>query len=87
MNAANRKAAAVDRAVIDEVEATLLSRCIGAVLDAAVVSVERVAVVAIADPVVVASLDVVEGWSPGDAVKVSVESADPVARRIVLRPA
>lgn len=87
MNAANRKAAAVDRAVIDEVEATLLSRCIGAVLDATVVSVEKVAVVAIADPVVVASLDVVEGWAPGVAVKVRVESADPVARRIVLRPA
>lgn len=87
MNAANRKASAVERAVIDEVEARLLSRCIGAVLDATVVSVEKVAVVAIADPVVVASLDGVEGWAPGDAVKVRVESADPVARRVVLRPA
>ena len=87
MNAANRKAAAVDRAVIDEVEAKLLSRCIGAVLDATVVSTEKTAVVAIDDPVVVAPLDPVEGWKPGDAVKVRVESADVVARRVVLRPA
>jgi exoribonuclease R len=89
MNAANRKAAAVERAVIDEVEATLLSRCIGAELDATVVSVEKDrAVVAIADPVVVATVDAVpESWEPGAAVRVRVQSADPAARRIVLRPA
>ena len=87
MNAANRKAAAVDRAVIDEHEARVLSRCIGAVLDATVVSTEKTAIVAIDDPVVVAPLDPVPGWEPGDAVKVRVESADVVARRVVLRPA
>jgi exoribonuclease R len=89
MNAANRKAAAVERAVIDEVEATLLSRCIGAELDATVVSVEKDrAVVAIADPVVVATVDgVPSAWEAGAAVRVRVESADPAARRVVLRPA
>ena len=87
MNAANRKAAAVDRAVIDEHEAKVLSRCIGAVLDATVVSTEKTAIVAIDDPVVVAPLDPVDGWKPGDAVRVRVESADVAARRVVLRPA
>jgi exoribonuclease R len=88
MEAADRKAATVERAVVDEVEARLLSRCIGAVLDATVVSVEEKAVVAIADPVVVTTVDPVPaGWKPGASVRVRVESADPVARRVVLAPA
>ena len=68
MDAADRRAHEVDRAVIDQVEALLLSSHVGAVLDATVVSTGRVAVVAIADPVVVAPATAGPGWSPGDAV-------------------
>ncbi|MEA3054968.1 MAG: hypothetical protein QOD30_400, partial [Actinomycetota bacterium] len=73
MAAANRKEHEVDRAVIDQVEAMLLSSRVGQVLDATVVSVERDATVAIADPVVVAKASLPEGIEPGEAVKVKVE--------------
>jgi exoribonuclease R len=87
MAAANRKEHEVDRAVIDQVEAMLLSSRVGQVLDATVVSVERDATVAIADPVVVAPAHLRDGAEPGDAVKVKVESVDVVARRVHLVPA
>lgn len=87
MAAANRKEHEVDRAVVDQVEALLLSPHIGTVLDATVVSVEKVATVAIADPVVVAPSTAAPGWQPGDAVKVMVVAVDVDARRIALAPA
>ena len=88
MSAANRKAAAVERAVIDLAEAMTLASCVGAVLDATVVSVRGDdAIVAVADPVVVASSAADGSWKPGDAVRVEVAGADPAARRVDLRPA
>jgi exoribonuclease R len=87
MNDANRKSSAVERAVIDEVEALLLATCIGAELDAVVVSVEDDATVAIDDPVVVARMPAGGGWKPGDVVRVRVAGADPAARRVDLVPA
>lgn len=88
MQEANRRAAAVERAVVDEVEATLLSSCIGAELAATVVSVEgKDATVAIDDPVVVARTSTGRGWEPGATVRVRVVGADPVARSVDLVPA
>jgi exoribonuclease R len=84
MAAANRKEREVDRAVIDQVEAMLLSSRLGQVLDATVVSVERDATVAITDPVVVAPARLGDGAAPGDAVEVKVESVDLDARRVQL---
>jgi exoribonuclease R len=87
MTAATRKEREVDRAVVDEVEALLLSPHVGAVLDATVVSVNKDATVAIADPVVVAPARAGPGWAPGDAVRVRVAGVDVDARRIDLQPA
>jgi exoribonuclease R len=87
MESADRRAHEVDRAVIDQVEALLLSAHVGAVLDATVVSVEKVATVAIADPVVVAPATAAPGWDPGDEVRVRVEAVDLDARRVTLVPA
>jgi hypothetical protein len=87
MAAANRKEHEVDRAVIDQVEAMLLSSRVGQVLDATVVSVERDATVAMTDPVVVAPATLRPTAEPGDAVKVRVESVDVDARRVHLAAA
>jgi exoribonuclease R len=85
---ANRRAAAVERAAVDEVEALLLSSCTGAELDATVVSVEsKDATVVIDEPVVVARMPAGPGWKPGDGVRVRVVGADPAARRVDLAPA
>jgi exoribonuclease R len=87
MAAASHKEHEVDRAVIDQVEAMLLSSCVGAVLDGTVVSVDKVATVAITDPVVVAPARAGDGWQPGDAVRVRVEGVDVDARHVELAPA
>ena len=88
MGAAMRKAAAVERAVIDEVEAMLLSRCVGAVLDATVVSVDGdTAVVAVDAPVVVANARSASAWAPGDRVGVRVVAADVSRRHVELAAA
>jgi exoribonuclease R len=87
MDAANRRSHDVDRAVVDEVEALLLSSCIGAVLDATVVSVDKAATVAIADPIVVARSSPAPEWKPGATVRVRVVAADVDTRRIELVPA
>ena len=84
MSAANRKEHEVDRAVIDQVEAMLLSSRVGQVLDATVVSVERDATVAMTDPVVVAPATLPKSAEPGDGVKVRVDSVDVDARRVHL---
>jgi len=87
MSAANRKAAAVDRAVIDLAEAMTLAWCVGAVLDATVVSTGERTTVAITEPVVVAVSEPDPSWRPGDAVRVEVVAADPARRQVSLRPA
>jgi exoribonuclease R len=88
MEDANRRASAVERAAVDEVEALLLSSCIGAELEATVVSVDgKEATVAIDDPVVVARMPAGAGWKAGATARVRVVSADPVARRVELAPA
>jgi exoribonuclease R len=87
MATANRKEHEVDRAVIDQVEALLLSSHVGSTLDAIVVSIDKQATVAIADPVVVAPAAADPGWQPGDDVKVAVVAVDVEARRVELRPA
>jgi exoribonuclease R len=87
MSAANRKAATVDRAVIDLAEAMTLASCVGAVLDATVVATGTRTTVAIADPVVVAEAEPDPTWRPGHAVRVEVVAADPARRVVSLRPA
>ena len=87
MAVADRKEHEVDNAVIDQVEALLLSPHVGASLEATVVSMGKTATVAIADPVVVAPATAGPGWEPGAAVRVRVTGVDVDARRVDLRPA
>jgi len=84
MAQANRKEHEIDRAVIDQVEAMLLSSRVGQVLDATVVSAGKDPSVAIADPVVVAPARLPTGARPGDDVRVRVDGADVEARRVTL---
>ncbi|HYD10970.1 MAG TPA: RNB domain-containing ribonuclease [Acidimicrobiales bacterium] len=84
---ANRKASTVERAVIDLAEAMTLAWCVGAVLDATVVSTGKAAIVAVHDPVVVARSEMDPSWRPGDAVSVRVVAADVERRRVELAPA
>lgn len=85
MNEANRRAAAVDRAVVDQVEALVLSRCVGATLEGVVLTTGEHATAMLDDPAVIAPIASAEGREPGDRVRFVVESADPAARQVVLR--
>jgi len=84
--AAAAKAGALDRAVVDHLEALVLSSHLGRRFDAVVVDQRREgAVVQLRDPAVVAAV-------PGDLalgteVEVEVAAADPVARTVELRVA
>jgi exoribonuclease R len=87
MASANHHEHEVERAVIDQVEALLLSPFVGRVLDATVVSIDKTATVAIADPVVVTGTKAADGWAPGDGVQVRVDAVDVGARHVDLSPA
>lgn len=84
---ANRRAAAVDRAVVDRVEALVLSRCVGATLDGTLLTTGDHALVMLDDPAVIARVADVDDREPGDRVRLVVESADPDTRSVVLRQA
>ena len=87
MDAANQRGAQVSRAVVDLAEAVVLSSRLGGRLDAVVVGEDgdRGSSLQVLDPPVRARVD--EQLALGDSLQVTVEWADPVARRIGLLPA
>lgn len=87
MNDANRRAAAVERAVIDRVEALVLSRCVGTTLGGVVLTGGDRAMVMLDDPAVIAPVAPANGLELGERVQVVVESADPEAGDVSLRAA
>ena len=86
LGAAYQREGAVSRAVVDLAEAVVLGGRIGDVLDAVVVAVDgdRGCSLQLVDPPVRARVP--HALELGAAVRVRVESADPVARRVVLVP-
>lgn len=80
MQASGQRAARLDSATINAVEAALLSPLVGSQVEATVIALrEERATVQIADPVVTASAPVPAGAKPGDVVPLDVVRAD-VAR-------
>jgi exoribonuclease R len=81
MQAADRRAGSLERAVVDLVEAVVLEPCVGRTYDAVVVDDGRVQ---IADPAVVAPCD---GDPPvGERIRVRLAEADPDSRRVRFEP-
>jgi exoribonuclease R len=79
-----QRANTVDRAVIDLAEAVLLAGREGEVFDAVVVDEDRRgAVVQVVEPAVIAHV-AAHGVEPGDALRLRLVAADPVARTIEL---
>ena len=87
MNDANRRSAAVERAVVDAVEARVLSRCVGTTLDAVLLATGDRPVAMLDDPAVIAPVTGAPGGAAGDRVRLVVEAADPDTRQVVLRAA
>jgi exoribonuclease R len=86
MQDANRHAAAVERAVIDLMEAVVLRGLVGERLRGTIVdSDDDRATVQLQDPPVVASV-AARGHTLGDEVVVEVRAAEPVSRKVVLEP-
>jgi exoribonuclease R len=82
MAASEQRANSVDRAVIDLAEAVLLAGREGEVFDAVVVDEDRRGpVIQVVEPAVMARVGA-NRVDPGDAVRVRLEAADPVARTI-----
>ncbi len=82
MAKAEQRANAVDRAVIDLAEAVVLAGREGDVFDAVVVEEDRRGVVVqIVQPPVMVRL-AADGVEPGEAVRVRLERADPMARTV-----
>lgn len=85
MAASGRRANAVDKAVVDLVEATLLSESVGADFDAVVVDADdHSAVVQLADPAVRTRIP--SPLALGAEVRLRVTAADPAARTVTLVP-
>jgi exoribonuclease R len=85
MEAAARLDASVEHAVIDAVECAVLAPYIGSRFDAMVIDKnEHGVMVQLSRPAVVAHLDA--DVPLGERISIVVVAADPVARRIVLRP-
>ncbi|MFZ1274489.1 MAG: hypothetical protein WA969_16705 [Candidatus Microthrix parvicella] len=90
LNDANRRAASVDRAVIDLLEAAELASQIGAEFSAVVLSHARDGLrVQVTDPPVIA--DAIGEANDGDTVRVRLSDADPMKRltrfKVVPQPA
>jgi exoribonuclease R len=87
MDAANQRGAQVSRAVVDLAEAVVLSSRLGGRLDAVVVGDDgdRGSSLQVVDPPVRARVE--EQLELGGSLQVTVEWADPVARRVGLAPA
>jgi exoribonuclease R len=84
MAAARNRESAVDRDVLDLIEACVLVPHVGRVIAAVVTDVdERGAQVALRDPAVVTRMPIT-GLSLGEQVELRVLAADPVARRVGL---
>jgi exoribonuclease R len=83
MRSANSRAGALDRAVVDHLEALVLSTAVGDELDAVVVDRRgEDSVLQVSDPPVVATIG--SALTLGDMVRVRVAGADPVARSVQL---
>jgi exoribonuclease R len=84
MDRAEDRAAAVERAAIDLVEAVILADRIGDELPAVVTDADRAgARVQLVDPVVRTKVDLA-GAEPGERLVLRVRTADPGARRVEL---
>jgi VacB/RNase II family 3'-5' exoribonuclease len=82
MEQAEARASKVDKAVLDLVEAVVLSSRIGEVFDATVLDVDqRGARIQLDHPAVVARVDA-RRVEPGDEIRVKLEAADPEQRRV-----
>ena len=83
MSRAGARERAAERLALDYLESVLLAGRVGEVFEATVVDVrDDRPVVQIADPAVVAGLDV-RGPRPGERLRVRLAEADPEARRVV----
>lgn len=87
MDETGRRAAAVSRAVVDLVEAVVLSPLVGQVLGATVVDLDDDdhVTVLLRSPAVIARFHS-SGYTLGEAVDVRLVATDPVARRVELEP-
>ncbi len=86
METAGRRAAAVDRAIVDQLEAVALAPRIGEVFRAVVTNVDdRGPVLQLRDPAVLARLD--GEAALGAEIEVRLTEADPAARRVRFVPA
>ncbi|SCX58670.1 RNB domain-containing protein [Klenkia marina] len=86
MAASDRRTHAVERAVVDLVEATMLSGRVGEVFDAVVLDAEeKRSTVVLADLAVQARCD--GRLTPGDVVRVRLTEADPATRTVRFAPA
>ena len=86
MAASDRRTHAVERAVVDLVEATLLAGRVGEVFDAVVLDAEeKRSTVVLTDLAVQARCD--GRLTPGDRVRVRLTAADPATRAVRFEPA
>ncbi len=84
MARAEGRSKGVDRAVIDLIEAVSLQHRIGEILEAEVVDAEG-GIVQTFDSAIRSRAVELTGVSDGDLVRVRIEKADPVTRKVVLR--
>jgi exoribonuclease R len=86
MQAATRRDASVERAVVDAVECAVLANRVGEQFDGIVVDRnKRGVVVQLRSPAVVAPMDA--DVALGEPVSVTLVAVDPIARRVELAPA
>jgi len=88
MGGASQREHAVERAVLDHVEATVLAPRIGETFEGSVVELDRdgrSGVVQLREPVVRARVDGA-GLVLGEPITVTLVEADPVSRRVLFRP-
>lgn len=87
MGAANRRAAVVERAVVDRVEALVLSRCIGTVVEGVLLTSGERASAMLDDPAVIAPVVGAQEIESGERIRLVVDAADPDTGQVALRPA
>lgn len=87
MAAADRRASAVERAILDLTEAHLLAGRVGEVFDAVVVDVEDDRATVVLDSPAVRARSAPLDAGPGERVRVRLAEADPAQRRVRFGPA
>ncbi|MDQ3454704.1 MAG: RNB domain-containing ribonuclease, partial [Actinomycetota bacterium] len=86
MAAADRRASAVERAILDLTEAHLLAGRVGEVFDAVVVDVEDDRATVVLDSPAVRARSAPLDAGPGERVRVRLAEADPAQRRVRFGP-